>query len=247
MEQLALFDDLDPSAALPVRGRRVERMRNITVTARNIIEVPIDWLCIRSHKLSRWIRESNMPKEEWIQELELIHDHLKKREQLHHSTHVFEQLELDGIPHPGKESYVGIVEERLREHYRQRQERAWLEQRIKSGIDYETSVTAVYGNLAPGRSAEQKSIVENHVIRSLNRNEQLEKDLMELEEELMPLQRIIDHKLTFDQKQLVESKYFARSVPKDDELILKFHVGRQKYYTIKKQAISRIAYELGIL
>lgn len=246
-EQLSWFDEL-PEQQNPVDRRR-SQVRKYEVTKRNITEIPLDWLSLRYGKLQRWIRTSPEPKEEWLTEYDLITDHLKDRN-LQYQQVAGEQLTLDIEP-VKRESYVWIVEDKLRMHYQHKMRYVWVASTLDSQSlnddRYETSLTAQYGNLAPGRSLEVRSSVENRIMKMLARDSQLQIELSELEAELRPIERILQYKLTADQRQLVESKYFCREQPKDEVLIQKFHIGRQKYYTIKKQALLKIAYELRII
>jgi hypothetical protein len=245
-EQLSWFDEL-PVKENPVDRRR-SQVRRYEVTKRNITEIPLDWLSLRYGKLQRWIRTSPAPKAEWLTEYDLITDHLKARNLQQQVDG--EQLSLD-IELVKRESYVWIVEEKLRMHYQNKVRYAWVARTLDSlslnEDRYETSLTAQYGNLAPGRSLDVRSSVENRVMKMLGRDGQFQMELSELESEIRPIERILQYKLTADQRQLVESKYFCREQPKDEVLIQKFHIGRQKYYTIKKQALLKIAYELRII
>lgn len=243
-EQLSWFDELPQQN--PVDRRR-SHVRKYEVTKRNITEIPLDWLSLRYAKLRRWIRTSPEPKAEWLAEYDLITDHLKERnlQQLEG-----EQLALD-IELVKRESYVWIVEDKLRMHYQNKVRYAWVANTLDiqslNEDRYETSLTAQYGNLAPGRSLDVRSSVENRVMKMLARDGQMRIELSELESVIRPIERILQYKLTADQRALIESKYFCREQPKDEELIQKFHIGRQKYYTIKKQALLKMAYELRII
>ncbi|WP_168121907.1 hypothetical protein [Paenibacillus sp. HB172176] len=246
-EQMTLFEDLPTEVVPSAAERRRSHMRQFMVTERNIAEIPWDWLNLRYVKLKRWIRTSPQPKPEWLLEYDLITDYLQQCDRLQHCQPDTEQLTMDIQP-VSRQSYVWLVEEKLREHHRLKVEHAWLTKALadQSGR-YETGTTARYGNLAPGRSLEARSPVENRVLLLLSREERYQQELEELEADLLPLERILMYKLTADQRELIERKYFCREQPKDEELIQKFHVGRQKYYTMKKRAIHRIAYELKII
>lgn len=226
-------------------------MRNIRVTARNASDVPVDWLSVRYHRLNRWIRESPKPKAEWQEELIVIQAELEARDklQLINQSKV-EQLELGGITITGRDAYVPFVEERLGEHYRMTREYAWLSRQLATPVnDYEANImlTANYGQLSPGSRISRHSNVEQQVIRKLERYEECQERLHILIEQMLPISTILNTKLTEEQRLLIECKYFTRESPKDEFLIVKFHLGRQKYYNLKKQALIRIAYELGIL
>jgi hypothetical protein len=247
MEQMAWFDDLPAVTPSSSAERRRSNVRQFLVTERNIAEIPWDWLNLRYAKLKRWIRTSPQPKVEWLQEYDIITVYLQQRERLQNCQPDGEQLTLEIQP-ISRQSYVWLVEERLREQHLLKVEHAWLSRAVADGEDrYETSTTALYGNLAPGRSLEARSPVENRVMQFLSRDHRLRQQLEELESAMLPMDRILTYKLTADQRELIERKYFCREQPKDEELIQRLHVGRQKYYTIKKQALHRIAYELKII
>ncbi|GBG09345.1 hypothetical protein PAT3040_03989 [Paenibacillus agaridevorans] len=247
MEQIVWFDDLPFTMASSPAERRRSNIRQFLVTERNIAEIPWDWLNLRYTKLKRWIRTSPQPKAEWLEEYDIITDYLQRCDRLQNCQPEGEQLTMAMEP-VSRHSYVWLVEERLREQHRLRVEHAWLSKAVKEADDrYETCTTALYGNLAPGRSLDARSPVENRVMQLLMRDNRLQHQLEELEFAMLPIERIMRYKLSADQRELIERKYFYREQPKDEELIQRLHVGRQKYYTIKKQALNRIAYELKII
>lgn len=222
---------------MSVASERRTRLRNIKVTERNASEVPIDWLQVRYYRLKRWIEESQNAKEEWANELKVIEAELASRNRLELiQEQEVVQLELEGIPSITREEYVSIVEERLRVHYQMCKEYAWLhEQRAATqAVDRQT----VYSHRQLGLGV---TLIHDE------QQDKLHDRLMQLQENILHIRTILETRLTEEQRLLIKEKYLTREMPKDDYLMLKLHVGRQKYYNLKKQALTRIAYELGVI
>lgn len=233
---------------------RMPRMRNIRVTEKNASEVPIDWLHIRYHRLVRWLNESDKPKSEWELELSVIKEELDMRgrlELIQQQEAVQIELNMDtAVIH--REEYVSIVEERLREYYCMNKELAWLRQLQSSSSDsldygYGNYLTSSYGHTSARSRTEYANPVEERVMRDYEQWEQRQARIQYLHKRMLPITSILQTRLTDEQRRLLEMKYLTKESPKDDYIMLKLHVGRQKYYNLKKQALQRIAYELGLI
>lgn len=231
---------------------RMPRMRNIRVTQRNASEVPLDWLHVRYRRLTRWIQETSKPKPEWELERSVIKEELEVRgrlELIQQQEAVQLELGLDvAVIH--RNDYVPIVEERLREHYSMSRELAWLSQmpeRYSDNMEGSKHLVASYGLARGNRTSGYANPVEDRVMRDLEQQELRQIRIKHLQKRMLPLTTILETKLTELQHTLISMKYLTRESPKDEYLMLKLSVGRQKYYNLKKQALQRIAYELGLI
>lgn len=219
-------------------------MRNIQVTSTNVQHVPVNLLLGRYKVLNRKIQRKRATTE-MVKEFELIRLHLAKSGQ---EELIVEQVELD-IPHPVREQYVAIVEEKLRDYRLDVKRKQELSEKLKrQGVQIFFSGTK-FGSDAAVRSSNHKyaSSTERAVIDADEQLNKIREELDSLEHRMYLVERALNS-LKPEQKKLIYQKYLdSQYEPKDEFLIQHFEIGRQKFYEIKGAAIVKIASSLQIL
>lgn len=209
-------------------------MRNFTVTASNVGEVPLDWLLTRYYRLKRKIDVSK----EMEKEVKIIKEYFQARNL---------QLPEEDNAHEIRKKFAPIVEYRLREYPQLLSRKAW----VKESIEFITKNVNGYGN---GHRFDQPGAGTGNVVSKVEREilaredtlKRLNSELLELDERIYPIVKAMSE-LNSEEHELVRLKYLSGSEKSDLLVMETMLLNRQKYYLMKKSVLTKIAESLEII
>ncbi|MGG3865456.1 hypothetical protein ABEU96_25880, partial [Aneurinibacillus aneurinilyticus] len=228
--------------------------KSFVVTPENIELYPPDMLVKRYHSITRTMRkkeeiyctsELGQGYELLKEESDLIHSYLVSQ-QLDHL--IAEQIRFPGMDKPAPETYVALVERKLRDHYTHLQHIKELEQKLKQGVQIiipSASCVASYGGVGGGRS--NQSMSERLIIRADQIEEQWKIELEDWHIQCEPMYRALEQ-LDEEQRLVIEKKYFSSKKPLSDiHVIPLVPFEHRKFYKVKGAALLRLAESLRII